>query len=232
MREGHPSPFAMMRLLAGEVTGEERARMATHLDACPDCAEALAGLETEQRQGAPTAPLLVLPRRRRWWPARLGVGAGFGLGLVAATAAAVVLVVLPREVGIRSKGGARVEFACKDGPRVWACQSGERVHAGTAVAVRVHLDGPRWLMLLGRDGTGRWRSYLPANGEDAVRFQADVSDPLGSSLVLDETPGEERFVLVVARRAFRRADLLPDGDGAPGLRVPEGIEAAELRLSK
>jgi hypothetical protein len=230
MHEGHLSPFALMRLLAGEVAGEERARMATHLDACRDCAGVLAGLEAEQRQGARETPLLVLPRRRRWWPARFGVG--FGVGLVAAAAAVVAVAVLPREVGIRPKGGAHVEFACKDGPRIWTCLSGERVRAGAAVAVRVRLDGPRWLMLMGRDGTGRWRTYLPASGKEAVRFQADVSDPLGSSLVLDETPGEERFVLVAAQRAFRRGDLLPAGDGAPELRVPMGFEVAELRLIK
>jgi hypothetical protein len=226
MHEAHLSPFALMRLLAGEVPAEERARMAEHLAACGDCAGALSGLQTEQHQGARAAPLWVEPRRRR---ARL---AWFGYGLAAAAAAVVAIAVLPREAGIRAKGGARVEFACKDGPRVWACRSGERVHPGTAVAVRVSLDSPRWLMLLGLDGTGRWRTYLPASGEEAVRFQADVSDPLGSSLVLDETPGEERFVLVAARRGFRRADLLPTGEAAGDLRLPEGFETAELRLQK
>lgn len=226
MSETHASRFTLMRLLSGEVAGPERGQVESHLRGCPACAGELAELESVKAEGQREAPPFRLAQPRPSRPA------WFGFALASACAAALVLVLLPRGPGIRSKGGARIAFACKDGPRVWHCKSGERVKPGTAVAVRVELDGPRWLMLLGVDASGQWRTYLPAGGGGAVEVQGGAHDPLGSSLVLDETPGQERFVLVVARRAFGKAELLGGDGGGASLRVPDGFESAELRLEK
>ncbi len=227
MTDAHPSRFTMTRLLAGEISGAERVELKEHLNDCAHCTTAYAALESVQVQGEREAPPLKLPERRAARPH------WYGLALAGASALVVFAAVLPHGGEIRSKGaGARVEFACKDGPRVWRCQSGERVRPGTAVAVRVELVSPRWLMLLGRDGSGRWRTYLPSGGEGAVLVAAGARDPLGASLVLDETPGEERFVLVMARRAFSRADLLPEDPDMVALRLTSDFQAFDLRLTK
>jgi hypothetical protein len=232
MGSEHLSPFTLMRLL-GEEVGDERPHLEAHLESCPACAAALAEQRAIQDEGARRAPGMVegvargarasRPLRRPLW-----------LGLAAAGACAVALAIVRPPVapgGFRLKGASRFEFACRDGGRVWRCGSGERVEPGTGVGIRVVLDAPGWLVVLGRDSSRRWRSYLPGEGESAVPAATGASDPLGQSLVLDGSPGEERFVVVVAPRPFRWAELL-DGADAEALRLPDGFESGELRLTK
>ena len=228
MTESHPSRFTLMRALSRELDAAEHERVQAHIGTCAACTRTYADLEELQHEGQREASPLRLPERqtraRLWlWPS---------LSLAGASMAAVFVIAVARhddgETGIRAKGGAVVRFACKDGARVWTCRNGEHVRPGTAIAVRLNLDQPRFIMLLGRDATGKWTTYLPTHGDAAVSVSADVEDPLHGSLVLDATPGEERFVLVTASAPFVRQDLVPDDPQA----WPKTLVTSELRLQK
>jgi hypothetical protein len=221
----------MMRLLVGEaegLSGAERGAMERHLAECPACTQALGELRAVKEQGAREAPPLPLPAPRPRRRASIALGS---LALAGAAAAALLWIRIPPGDGIRPKGASRIAFACKDGARVWDCRSGETVRPGTAVGVGVDLAEPRWVMLLGRDETGIWRIYLPSQGEEALPLQRGETDPLGPSLVLDDRPGEERFVVVLAPHPFARRELRGEGVGQP-LELPEGFESRELTLRK
>jgi hypothetical protein len=202
----HLAPFALMRHLTGELPAAERRRAGEHLAVCLACRTALDELRAVKERGAseappapfPARPPATAPRPRRW---RLAWGAP----VAAAVALAVAVIWLgPRPAAVRPKGGGgsvRVTAACKHEQRTWSCKSGERLQPGTAIMIQVDLDAERDLLVLGRDGSARWRSYIGGAGDGGGRRSLRLPrgrQQLPHSLVLDARPGPERFYVIDA----------------------------------
>jgi hypothetical protein len=133
---------------------------------------------------------------------------------------------------VRQKGGDTLELSCRapGSETVRHCASGDVVAPDTAVMFRTHLGGDRYLMMLGRDSATPWLTYFPRSGDASARVDRDTSDFLSASVVLDATPGKERFVLFISDRPFDRAAVERAAEN-PSL-LPEDIRAIDVALEK
>lgn len=166
-------------------------------------------------------------RPRRWIAFASGAAA-------AAIAASVALFAFNPSAGVRAKNGDELHLSCwpPGAPKAERCASGDRVVPSTAVMFHLRLGGDREVMMLGRDGNGAWKSYFPREGGRSAFVQRDRSDFVGASLKLDATPGEERFVVLVAPsdRRFDVAEVEKKLDDLASL--PKEIESFDVRLEK
>lgn len=141
---------------------------------------------------APVEPLPAPANRTRAWK--------LWMAPILLLAAASLLVALPLTrpapvdptyIGVR--GGARLEVFQADGAllRPW---SGEAVGAGDVLGFKV-FGSAQGAVLLGVDGTGVLSVYWPEHGDDPEPLPADGALP--GTLVLDDAPGPEIFVVVL-----------------------------------
>jgi len=226
----HLSRFGAMRLLMEELSPEEADRAHGHVGECAACSSLLDELRSVQSEGAQLAARAPLPAPVPWWRAAL---TGWRLPAFAATAAvgALLLVWLPGTSSrYRAKGGLRVETTCKLGERVWRCESGERLSPGVAIELRAHLPDDGYLLVLGIDGTGTRTTYFPT-GSDRAGPVAKTDQLLPGSLVLDDSPGPERFFVVWSRAPFLSREVGGLGPGEP-LDPPPESELVEVRFEK
>jgi len=215
MADEHLGRLQLMRILARETEAG-----VGHLARCEACARVHRELAEVRDQGAHEAPRLALAPRPKPWFAQPW--------LVPAAAFAAMLLVVPRFFGdeIRAKGGLSLVASCKDEARIWPCAPGEKVRPGTAIMFEIDTSADRELMLLGRDVTKVWSTYLDDHGRSVSR-KAGHGALMPNSLVLDASPGQECFLLVTAPQPFERKDVDPDGD-----RFPAESETATLCFEK
>ncbi len=195
-----PSPDALVRLVDGELTENDAARLRAHAAACPPCARALraqerlvarlaaplpglatagAVAEVMRRLDAPAAA----PAPRRLRP--LGPPA-WASGLAALAAAAVLLVALPpgHRLGGFTARGAAAPWTSQVGVELWALRDqprrlapGDGLAPGVPVVASVRNAGPAaaWLLAYALDARGEvhwlYPGYLdPATDPEALRL--------------------------------------------------------------
>lgn len=228
----HPTRFQWMRFLAGEHSADEARALEQHEATCSECAALVQEQRAIQEEGRHAAPRLSLaPRRPPLWRA-------LWVPLAAATAT-LTLVWLVRDEGgsrtWRAKGPAVFLSAlCKQEQRIWSCSSGEALAPRTAIQFEIALTEQRHVMLIGQDGSGKWDRFFPRQGDRAEHLGAGAHR-LPFSLVLDETPGTERFYAFSARRAFSLAELRAAGVGQGEFRgsvLPLGVEVSAYSFLK
>jgi hypothetical protein len=219
------SDLVLDRWLAGELTGEATR---AHLRACPLCSDRLRALEQEPellpgpgpspRPAHPGSVSPVTSRKRI-----LAVASG-----AAALAAALAMVVklrqpmpLETETGLRSKGDLQLEVVVRhrDGQSETVLP-GDALSAGDVVRFVVSTPDPGFVFVIGLDAAGAATPYSPAVGVPAP-LPAGRAQALPGSVILDETLGAERFLLLhcndatsvdVAVEAGRRALAAARGD--------------------
>jgi hypothetical protein len=228
MNPSHVSRFDLMRLLARDLDRLQREVIEEHLVACAECRDAKAEVAEIQASGARVAPPLLIVERERpqsrmmiWGP----------IGAAAAAVIAVFVAVLPEQGGVRSKGTDSLLVFCRapNAERAERCTSGDRVKPKTALMFEARLEGDRHLLLAGRDAASPWKVYFPREAKTSALVRQQQSDFLSASLVLDETPGTERFILFISDRPFELREVEP---ALAGAKPPAHIRALELALTK
>ena len=232
---GHPDSLTWSRFLGRELGLFQRLSFARHLRDCDRCRARRDALSSE-RAAFERAPererdLDVLLRRipsSRPRPRPL-----FAWGLAAAAAVVVVFVAIPREdpAGdlLRAKGGSSFELWVKQGdgaqPLGDECRPGDALRAS-------HRTAHRYLLVLGRDGTGTIARLFPSSGPGSARLEAGDGLTPGS-WVLDDRPGVEQFIAFFSddpiSEAAASAAIRAAGDGIPKV---EGAEVRVVRCRK
>lgn len=195
-----------------------------HIDQCPICQQYL---EARSEVLGELPPDFALERpasgdRRRW-------GVAGAAALSAGAVAAGLVVVLDREpepFGLRTKGSElrlEVRVGSAEGPRRW---SGEPLHPGDLVEIRLPGSAGRFGLVYGREATGARFAYAPADGV-AKRVSAD--GVLGPPVRLDGSLGREEIVAVVCDVpvGLERVDDLPEGCATTRLDLLKTIRPAE-----
>lgn len=232
----HISTLKLHQLRYGELEGREKGLLRQHLDDCAHCRQRLQAMQADRAEfelRPMPAAIRDLDRPPRSLLSRLRVR-WVGLGLALATAAALLMVFQPSTTvpgadprampGVRAKGETQpLEVWVEQDDSVVALGEGDSLWAGARIQLRFDPGDARWITLAGRDGSGALEIYgnLEATGADGLQ-----SAPF--SLVLDDTPGAQRFYAVMADRPIFDADV----EAALGGREIEGVEVHELTFPK
>lgn len=116
---------------------------------------------------------------------------------------------------IGEKGGARMEIFAKRGERQFAPGDGRPLFPGDALRFRVSGAGATYLLLLSRDGAGKFTVYYPYGQGQSAPLKGNPAE-LPGSIVLDDAPGPEQLWAVFstapvqvtrARQALEKAEL-------------------------
>jgi hypothetical protein len=223
--EGCLSDLLLDRWLAGELAGHpEGEPVRSHLGQCPACSDRLRGLQQEPALLPP--PVAPRPARRAsaaWFP----YAAVTGLG---ALAVSVVMFLHARpavQPGLRAKGDLQLEVVVRrrDGHSE-AVMPGDALAAGDLVRFLVSADGG-FPFVIGLDAAGAVSPYFPTAGVP-LPLPAGRSQVLPGSVVLDETLGAERFLLLNCNEATN-VDLVVQA-GRRALRAAGGDPRRALRL--
>ncbi|MEP6860956.1 MAG: hypothetical protein ABJE66_10070 [Deltaproteobacteria bacterium] len=226
MSEPHVSDLRWDRLLAGELTDDDRAEALAHVESCATCAarrgEITSGFEAFAN-GAPA-----LPRRV---PARPMVVA---FGAVVALAAAVILVVRAPsgETTERTKGGTGPKLMLAAGPRarVAPVVSGDRVQPGDSVQAAYTATRDGFGAVVARDGSGAASAYVPAQGDAMVALPAGTVRSFPGSTILDEVVGAEVVVIVWCETARPLAPLIGELRATGNVTAPAGCTVDRVEL--
>jgi len=172
----HPSHLALDRARLGEISADVRA----HVEGCPRCR---AALEPEIPAPIPGwVRRLDAPGPRRWLAPGLGLaGAGLAVALVISTVA-------PPYVGEKGGGPALEVYRLRDG----AIERGAEapVRPGDRLQLELSASDFRWAYVLvpGQDG------FVVLHAERVSTAPARLS----KSFLVDEAPGAETMVVVLA----------------------------------
>ena len=215
------SDLALDRWLAGDLTHSEGERLQAHLHGCASCTHRLRVIKTEPEILPPRAAV-PRPRGRRATLAALG----------AAAAGVVLIAALVRDPGsaLRAKGGLQLDVIVRrrDG-RAEPVFAGDALSAGDAVGFVISTPEPGYAFVVGLDAAGAVSPYFPTVGVPRP-LPAGHGQALPGSVILDDTPGAERFLLLhcnaatnvdVVVEAGRRALAAAGGD-------PRGVQRLDL----
>jgi hypothetical protein len=192
-------------------------------------APSLTAREPSRREVAPQTVSMSPQRRRRRWLASSAVA------LSAAAALALLLRPTrgPREIteDVLVKGQSHVSFHVQHGGSVQPGTEGQVVFPGDQLRFSVTTTKPAHVAILSLDGAGVASVYFPT-GNTSRRFGAVSSLPLDSSVMLDDTLGQERLWALFCERAFALEPLRSSLGRERTLHAPPGCTVEEHTLSK
>ena len=204
-----PGRLVLARRALGELDAEARAEIDAHVDGCAACRALAAEIEANldsyaKNSDAELARLAAqLPRRRR-----AGLGWLLAPALTAAAAAALLLLWPTEEIGFKGAFAARV--VAKRGDAQIVVRDQERLRPGDALRFVITSD-PGYLSVVLVDARGRvWPFYPDTDPEQDARpwrIEAKGRHELPGSVVLDDSLGPERIVLIFSTRVFDRAEV-------------------------
>lgn len=185
----HISDLRWDRLLAGELSNEQRAEMIAHADTCERCMARRREIEAFAQEALPS--LRLAPRRSKWW---------LGAPIAALAAAAIVVLVIrvPRtEENERSKGGGIALLLSAGRPDALVpIASNDTLHAGDYVQAGYTSARDGFGAVISLDGAGTSSIYVPATGDAMVALPAGTNRSYPSSTVLDDVLGSERIAVI------------------------------------
>jgi hypothetical protein len=179
------SDLAFDRRLAGESSLAELREMEAHMAGCARCSARWRELAEEQARFA-SAPLPSWSSRGRF-----GRSHALATGVAIVLAAMVLFRVSGQSADTRSKGGARLSFYVKHDGSVRLGASDERVASSDSLRFAYASPRPAYLAIVSVDGAGAANVYFSASGR-AAKIEAGQEVALPSSVLLDETLGEEK----------------------------------------
>jgi hypothetical protein len=219
--EDHPvSPFALKRHVAGELEGEARASLLSHVDTCESCQAILADLKADDAAFATKIPfgrfaaLLEEKEERKagLWERLIGELRPALMAGVAATAMLAVVITInvnkavelhPESIDqVRMKGvGVGLAFVVREDSGIRRGKNGERLAAGDQIQFVVKgTEKTQSLVVLGIDGRGQVTVYaveaFGGQGSIQTKGGAGLTRPLAHSVILDDAVGTERFFAV------------------------------------
>lgn len=152
------------------------------------------------------------------------------LPAVALAAVVVVVIALPRQPDVLTKGlEPHLEVFRKGEPQPLA--SGAVAHPGEVVQLRVVAAGAKFGMVVAVDGQGAPVPVTP----NVLALNAAVTLP--DALELDATGDFQRFILVTSDHAFEAAEVLAAARGlgrdpAAKLELPAGLRQSSFVILK
>lgn len=247
--------FTLERLLAGELSDTEAARVRAAIAAEPRLAAQLAALEADTqafRVEVPYAAFRIEHERRI--EARTHKRAGGWLRWLAAPSLAVAMGAASLWlVGIkpeptassdaatlestRTKGASvGLSYGVREGSTARPGVPGERLGAGAVVQLRYDAGAHSHMAVLTVSGSGEVAVLYPIAGDVMAPPPAGPAAALPFSLKLDGEPGAERFVAVYGDGPLSlapvRAALAGAGLDARALELPAGYAQAWVVLAK
>lgn len=222
------SDLQMDQLLAGELTADAAESLRRHVTDCSDCALRFGRVNDGHDNFVADMPPLQMPIRapRRWFSWQLGLASTV---CVAAVVAFLALKSdLPHSTGevTTLKGGDRIGLYIERGDRVRIAGPHETVRSGDKLQFVYSAAKSRFLTILSLDGAGVANVYFPdPSVARAAKLAAGSSQPLYTSIVLDDVLGDERIFAVFCthpvdiepmRLALQATRVL---DAPPGCRV-------------
>jgi hypothetical protein len=184
---------------------------------------------------------LAAPPATPWW--RVGWRPAMVAGAVAAVVFAVVLAgrfpAEPGIPGVRMKGSVGMQVFGHRDDRTFRVREGERLRPGDRLKLRLDAPGEGWAAVYSVEAGGRVTPFYPPAGSEPIRVGPEPwLSP--ASIVLDDSVGPERLVVIFAARPFdvavegialREAARVAGGVQAP-LRLPAGFDQATLLFEK
>jgi len=235
-RHAHLSQLSVERYLLGELDEAEKAEVAAVIEACPECARLVALADEDNR--AFTLRPVPDGIRSSWTqgrgPGRLDRFLAVLVPVAAAAALAMVLwlprgtapdgeLTVPPPIGERAglgstslKGrpegveGARVElgFYVLRGGGSEVGSPGQVLAEGDRIQFWYDAPADTTAVLVGIDGRGAVTRYLPESPEALGILAGGKGHVVGSSVVLDDARGVERFFLCTGVRDGERAGAI------------------------
>lgn len=253
-----PSELALDQLHLGELIAKEAQTLQTHVDGCDDCmgrmalrAEgpaAFSGMNPDKMVAAihtrtagteaiaePSASLWTRIAALFTVPRLVGA-AGFALAL------ALVFMGTrpgekgqpggtpgPTEPGIRAKGSVKLMVAVeRDGARV-ELVSKDLVYPTDLMELRLEVEAPGHVMIVGDDGSAELQSAHPFGGSQSVAVTKAGRVVAPEPLQLTDAGRRQRLFGVWCPHAFGLADVSRQEDGT--LAVPAGCAAAGFEVT-
>jgi len=222
------SDLALERFVLGVMSGEERERLARHLEGCPHCRLQIEGKQASEEQFAGTLLPATLPAVLRdteppvpWWSVWRNWGLGGGLA-AAAAAAVLALVFMPPAVHqVSSKGPAAVESArnrAKGGAamRIYALRGNEQfrvtrdmvLKSGDALKFVPDIAGYDYVWIFSVEESGKVSNLVPYDGYLSARLPGPPGEALPGSIILDDAVGAEEIWAVFSHRSLVRSEAL------------------------
>lgn len=213
--ERHLSSEDLDLLALGALPESERGAAEAHLGGCEACGrrrDALVRETTQYRQSVQprllekTVARLESPRVRWRWPS-------FALLATAAAIATVVIIAdrpAPAPDGYVAARGApvfRVIVARGEARAELAPDS--KLREGDRLRFLVDPTSARYVLVLSRDGAGRWSVYAPFGGEESLALDPG-EQLLPGAVELDATPGREHLIAVFSDRPLRSDAVLDE----------------------
>jgi len=227
----HLSDLALHRLIAGERTDKSTLE---HVDGCASCRARMDAVVAAHNEFASDAALPArlaaladaaarVPAKSSWrhWHKRT-------LGIAGVALAAVMIFAVgvrgsqdadsPSGIDptIRRKGKANdaLEIFHRDAAgHVSTLSNRSKVRPGDAISFRVTVARRGFIGIVGIDAAHTIAAYAPL-GEALEEMPAGMTRLLDGSIVLDDTLGAERVVLVVCDKARRVAELVEEARAA------------------
>lgn len=232
--------FALRRLHAGDLEGEEAARVRAHVDACTRCTAAWKRLD-EERAALPAIESFRVgvvrhterlqseqkPARKRtpWIPMALAAS-------LAIVAAVPLLLREPAPTATeRVKGGAGLDVLVGGTAEPRLARDGEKLHGGESVRLQLQTGTHRWALALSVDDAGEVSTLYDDAGTslavhpgestllpDAIAFEGQGAERI--YVFLSDRPLSTDEVARSLKAAHRRAGsarAMGDLDGVPGV---------------
>jgi hypothetical protein len=211
----HLSSFHLELLRLGEASGDERAWIDRHLRECPRCGEMASAFESHRREfgaresAAKAPPPGALETRRG---GRATARIGFGILLPVAAAVALFLSVKRpstpvTEPEILAKGEAGLMLVARRGARVFPVEPNEKLRAGDQIRFVVSHPRHRYLLIGSIDGSGHASIYFPYEGAESAEIGRRDRFEVPGSIVIDATPGPERFFALFSGRPLQTTSI-------------------------
>jgi hypothetical protein len=248
----HPVPdWLVERLGRDDLPASEAARVRAALADEPQGNERLAALAASDKEILKALPPAVVAAEVKRRLARTGAGhkassrswtfAFSGLALGAAGLVAVFAGVLRPEGGTAPQPGLeettvkglkpQLIVYRKDGNEEDRLSSGTAVRPRDVVQLAYVAAGRRYGVIVSFDARGTITQHLPQVPGPAAALSPTGTVALPHAFELDDSPGFERFVMVLAKHPFDSADVV--GSLVPGgPPLPKDFTSVELTLRK
>lgn len=218
-----PSDLALDRMHAGELTGEAKTHIESHLRDCPICPQRLAERATgfDAFPQLDARPVLAAVHRRiaeesSASESRFSLKKLLAVLIPAAALGAVAVITviggsphapLSQGDGVREKGNAALHVYRQQGERSIEMLSGDTFSPGDHIRFAVDLPTRSYIGVLGVEASGALYVAWPQDDKAMTLLDAGKGQQLPGAVVLDEKPGRETLYLVACREPL----------GAPGL---------------
>ncbi|MBN1577809.1 MAG: DUF4384 domain-containing protein [Chitinispirillaceae bacterium] len=202
--------LTLFSFVTGDLSGEKRLEMESHLRRCVSCAGFVKQAVAERAEFLEAFPVIdVVPvkslRFLRFTPMRTALA--LAAGLVLAVGAGSLLVNRSGEA-YRTKGGVALNLFAQDTAGSPVVRREPVFTPGERIQFTYSCGNERYFILASIDDTGRISVFYPAEGDNSMLLEPGRDLPLPNSIVLDEYIGKELYIAVFSARPLQVAAVV------------------------